>query len=247
METLKLINLTKHYKKKHAVNGITLTINKGDVLGLLGENGAGKSTTMGMIATLIKPDDGDVFVDNDSVVIHPEIMKKKLGYVPQDIALYPMLTGLENLKFWGKLYHLKKNELDSAIKNVSEIISLSKDDLNRKVSEYSGGMKRRVNIGAALLHDPELVIMDEPTVGIDVKSRNQITDAILELNKNGKTIIYSGHYMPEMEKICNRICMLDAGKIKFEGYLKDLLVDEGQNISLEEFYLKKTKDFKEEL
>lgn len=244
---MKLINLTKHYKKKHAVNGITLTINKGDVLGLLGENGAGKSTTMGMIATLIKPDDGDVFVDNDSVVIHPEIMKKKLGYVPQDIALYPMLTGLENLKFWGKLYHLKKNELDSAIKNVSEIISLSKDDLNRKVSEYSGGMKRRVNIGAALLHDPELVIMDEPTVGIDVKSRNQITDAILELNKNGKTIIYSGHYMPEMEKICNRICMLDAGKIKFEGYLKDLLVDEGQNISLEEFYLKKTKDFKEEL
>lgn len=247
METLKLINLTKHYKKKHAVNGITLTINKGDVLGLLGENGAGKSTTMGMIATLIKPDDGDVFIDNESVVIHPEIMKKRLGYVPQDIALYPMLSGLDNLKFWGKLYHLKKNELEIAIKNVSEIISLSKEDLNRKVSEYSGGMKRRVNIGAALLHDPELVIMDEPTVGIDVKSRNQITDAILELNKNGKTIIYSGHYMPEMEKICNRICMLDAGNIKFEGYLKELLVEDGKDISLEEFYLKKTQDFKEEI
>ena len=133
-----------------------------------------------------------------------------------------------------------------AIKNVSEIISLSEEDLNRKVSEYSGGMKRRVNIGAALLHDPELVIMDEPTVGIDVKSRNQITDAILELNKNGKTIIYSGHYMPEMEKICNRICMLDAGHIKFEGYLEELLKDNDNNISLEEFYLKKTQDFKEE-
>lgn len=242
MEKLQLRELTKHYRNKHAVNGINLEINSGDVLGLLGENGAGKSTTMAMIATLLKPDSGDILLDGQSIIKYPKIMKKKLGYVPQDIALYPMLTGYENLKFWGKLYHIKGEELNKALERVKEVIGLDDDTLKRKVNEYSGGMKRRINIGAALMHDPEIVIMDEPTVGIDVNSRNQITDTIIALNKEGKTIIYTGHYMSEIEKICNRICVLDKGTIKKSGYLKDILAGSGQGKSLEDYYLNITKE-----
>lgn len=246
MELLQLIDLTKHYKNKHAVNGITIDIHKGDVFGLLGENGAGKSTTLSMIATLIRPNSGDIILDGVSIIKKPDIMKKRLGYVPQDIALYPMLTGRENLKFWGKLYHLKKDELSSAIAKVQNIIGMDDESLGRKVSQYSGGMKRRVNIGAALLHDPDIVIMDEPTVGIDVNSRNQITDTIMELNKQGKTIIYTGHYMPEIQKICNRICILDYGKIIYEGYMKDI-IDSQENQSLEDFYVNMMQQTKEEV
>lgn len=240
MEKLQLLDLVKHYKNKHAVNGISIDINKGDVLGLLGENGAGKSTTLSMIATLIKPDGGDIVLDGESIVKKPDVMKAKMGYVPQDIALYPMLTGYENLRFWGKLYHLNRKQLESAIANVQEIIGLDDEVLRRKVSEYSGGMKRRVNIGAALLHDPEIVVMDEPTVGIDVISRNQIIDTISELNRKGKTIIYTGHYMPEIEKLCNRICILEHGNISFSGYMDEILHSGNKNITLEEFYINNT-------
>lgn len=246
MDKLQLVGIEKHYRKNHAVNGLTLDIYGGDVFGLLGENGAGKSTTMSMIATLIKPDKGDIILDGQSIIKHPDIMKKQLGYVPQEIALYPMLTGMENLKYFGKLYHLDKKQLQTSIENVKQIIGLDDEVLNRKVSQYSGGMKRRVNIGAALLHDPQIVIMDEPTVGIDVNSRNQITDTILELNKLGKTIIYTGHYMTEIEKICNRICILDSGQIKYIGSLDSALKNGDDTMSLEEFYLKTMLDAKEE-
>lgn len=242
MEKLELVNVIKHYKSKHAVNGISLEIEKGDVLGLLGENGAGKSTTMAMIATLIKPDSGDIILDGMSIIKNPKLMKKKLGYVPQDIALYPMLTGYENLRFWGRLYHLSRKEIDKAVEEVVQIIGLDDGVLNRRVSEYSGGMKRRVNIGAALLHNPDIVIMDEPTVGIDVNSRNQITDTIIELNKKGKTIIYTGHYMMEIEKICNKICVLDNGKVKCFDEITKFLEDKTKKRSLEEFYLDITKE-----
>lgn len=242
METLELIEVEKNYSKKHAVKGISFKINKGDVLGLLGENGAGKSTTMSMISTLSIPDKGDILLDGKSIVKNPAIIRKCLGYVPQDIALYPMLTGYENLKFFGKMYHMNSKDIEEAIIRVRDVIGLSDEVLKTKVGAYSGGMKRRVNIGAALMHDPELVVMDEPTVGIDVNSRNQIIDTIIELNKLGKTIIYTGHYMEEVEKLCNKICFLDEGKITEFGELDTILNTPKGRITLEEYYINKVNN-----
>ena len=242
METLELIEVEKNYSKKHAVKGISFKINKGDVLGLLGENGAGKSTTMSMISTLSIPDKGDILLDGKSIVKNPAIIRKCLGYVPQDIALYPMLTGYENLKFFGKMYHMNSKDIEEAIIRVRDVIGLSDEVLKTKVGAYSGGMKRRVNIGAALMHDPELVVMDEPTVGIDVNSRNQIIDTIIELNKLGKTIIYTGHYMEEVERLCNKICFLDEGKITEFGELDTILNTPKGRITLEEYYINKVNN-----
>ena len=242
MEKLQLVNLVKHYSNKHAVNGINYEINEGDLIGLIGENGAGKSTTLAMIATLIKPTSGDIVLDGKSIIRSPGIMKGRIGFVPQDIALYPMLTGYENLKFWGRLYHLNKAQINKSLEEVSAMIGLDDATLKRKVGEYSGGMKSRINIGAALMHNPDIVIMDEPTVGIDVNSRNIITDTIIELNKKGKTIIYTGHYMWEIEKMCNRVCVLENGQIKCEGRMDELLNKGGTKISLEEFYMNITKE-----
>lgn len=244
METLELIEVVKNYSKKHAVKGISFKINKGDVLGLLGENGAGKSTTMSMISTLAKPDGGDILLDGKSIVKDPGIIRKCLGYVPQDIALYPMLTGYENLKFFGKMYHMSGKEIEEAIVRVRDIIGLSDEVLKTKVGAYSGGMKRRVNIGAALMHDPELVVMDEPTVGIDVNSRNQIIDTIIELNKMGKTIIYTGHYMEEVERLCNKICFLEEGVITDFGEIDKFLETDKGRITLEQYYINKVNDKK---
>ena len=242
METLELIEVEKNYSKKHAVKGISFKINKGDVLGLLGENGAGKSTTMSMISTLSIPDKGDILLDGKSIVKNPAIIRKCLGYVPQDIALYPMLTGYENLKFFGKMYHMNSKDIEEAIIRVRDVIGLSDEVLKTKVGAYSGGMKRRVNIGAALMHDPELVVMDEPIVGIDVNSRNQIIDTIIELNKLGKTIIYTGHYMEEVERLCNKICFLDEGKITEFGELDTILNTPKGRITLEEYYINKVNN-----
>lgn len=242
METLELIEVEKNYSKKHAVKGISFKINKGDVLGLLGENGAGKSTTMSMISTLSIPDKGDILLDGKSIVKNPAIIRKCLGYVPQDIALYPMLTGYENLKFFGKMYHMNSKDIEEAIIRVRDVIGLSDEVLKTKVGAYSGGMKRRVNIGAALMHDPDLVVMDEPTVGIDVNSRNQIIDTIIELNKLGKTIIYTGHYMEEVERLCNKICFLDEGKITEFGELDTILNTPKGRITLEEYYINKVNN-----
>ncbi len=239
METLELKNITKKYGKKHAVKELSLLINKGDVLGILGENGAGKSTTMSMIATLSKPDEGDILIDGESIIKSPSKIRKCMGYVPQDIALYPMLTGYENLKFFGKLYHLNRKEIAEALEKVTAVIGLSSEVLNKKVGTYSGGMKRRVNIGAALMHDPEIVIMDEPTVGIDVNSRKQIIDTIIELNKMGKTIIYTGHYLDEIEHICNKICFLREGVLEEFDTLDNILDTPEGRITLEQYYIGK--------
>ena len=242
METLELIEVEKNYSKKHAVKGILFKINKGDVLGLLGENGAGKSTTMSMISTLSIPDKGDILLDGKSIVKNPAIIRKCLGYVPQDIALYPMLTGYENLKFFGKMYHMNSKDIEEAIIRVRDVIGLSDEVLKTKVGAYSGGMKRRVNIGAALMHDPELVVMDEPTVGLDVNSRYQIIDTIIELNKLGKTIIYTGHYMEEVERLCNKICFLEEGKITEFGELDTILNTPKGRMTLEEYYINKVNN-----
>lgn len=223
MTLLEVSNIKKHFKEVKAVDDISFEVEKGEVFGLLGPNGAGKSTTISMISTLLKPNGGNIFYKGESILKNPRIIQQKLGVVPQEIALYPTLSGYQNLKFWGHAYGLRGKELKNRIKEVSEVIGL-KDRLKDRVEKYSGGMKRRLNIGASLLHKPELLIMDEPTVGIDPQSRNHILDTVLKLNKEGMTIIYTSHYMEEVEYLCSRISIMDKGKIIASG-TKDELVE----------------------
>lgn len=222
MTLLKVVELHKAFGSTKAVDGISLEVNKGEVFGLLGPNGAGKSTTISMISTLIKPSSGSITYDGRDIGSEPKAIRKRLGVVPQDIALYPTLSGYENLAFWGSMYGLKGAELKRRIGEVSEIIGLN-GRLKDRVDKYSGGMKRRINIGAALLHKPELLIMDEPTVGIDPQSRNHILDTVLELNRQGMTIIYTSHYMEEVEYLCSRICIMDQGRIIASGTKEELV------------------------
>lgn len=230
---LKVENLYKDFGNVKAVEGISFEVKKGQVFGLLGPNGAGKSTTISIISTLIKPTSGDVLFEGTSILSNPNLIRQKLGVVPQDIALYPTLTGYENLSFWGSIYGLSGSELKKRINDVSDIIGLN-GRIKDKVEKYSGGMKRRLNIGAALLHMPELLIMDEPTVGIDPQSRNHILDTVLELNKQGITIIYTSHYMEEVEYLCNELCIMDEGKIIASGSQQELveLVKEKTQINI---------------
>ncbi len=219
---LKVDNLQKSFGNIKAVDGIAFEVKKGEVFGLLGPNGAGKSTTISMISTLLAPSGGIVLFEGKNIFEEPKTIQRKLGVVPQDIALYPTLSGYENLSFWGNMYGLSGAGLKKRIGEVSEIVGLN-GRIKDRVDKYSGGMKRRLNIGAALLHMPELLIMDEPTVGIDPQSRNHILDTVLELNRQGMTIIYTSHYMEEVEYLCSRICIMDQGRIIASG-AKDELV-----------------------
>ena len=230
---LKVENLYKEFGNIKAVNSISFEVKKGQVFGLLGPNGAGKSTIISMISTLIEPTKGDILFEGKSILKDSKSIRQKLGVVPQDIALYPTLTGYDNLSFWGNVYGLKGSDLKKRILDVSDIIGLN-GRLKDRVDKYSGGMKRRLNIGAALLHKPELLIMDEPTVGIDPQSRNHILDTVLELNKQGMTIIYTSHYMEEVEYLCNELCIMDEGNIIAYGSQQELvdLVKEKTQINL---------------
>jgi len=219
---LKAVNLRKTYGAVRAVDGISFEVERGEVFGLLGPNGAGKSTTISMISTLIRPSGGSILYEGNDILAEPKAIRRKLGVVPQDVALYPTLTGYENLAFWGGLYGLRGSELKKRIGEVAEMIGLN-GRLKDRVDKYSGGMKRRLNIGAALLHMPELLIMDEPTVGIDPQSRSHILDTVLELNRRGMTILYTSHYMEEAESLCSRICIMDQGKIIASGTRSELV------------------------
>ncbi len=230
---LKVENLYKNFGNIRAVDGISFEVERGEVFGLLGPNGAGKSTTISIISTLVPPTKGEIIFEGESIFKNPKNIRQKLGVVPQDIALYPTLSGYENLKFWGNLYGLKGQELKQRINETADIIGLH-ERLKDKVEKYSGGMKRRLNIGAALLHMPELLIMDEPTVGIDPQSRSHILDTVLKLNDRGITIIYTTHYMEEAENLCSRICIMDEGKIIASGTQQELveLVKEKTQINI---------------
>jgi ABC-2 type transport system ATP-binding protein len=230
---LKVENLYKNYGNIRAVDGISFEVKRGEVFGLLGPNGAGKSTTISIISTLVPPTRGEIIFEGESILKNPKNIRQKLGVVPQDIALYPTLSGYENLRFWGNLYGLKGQELKQRINETADIIGLH-ERLKDKVEKYSGGMKRRLNIGAALLHMPDLLIMDEPTVGIDPQSRSHILDTVFKLNDRGITIIYITHYMEEAENLCSRICIMDEGKIIASGTQQELveLVKEKTQINI---------------
>jgi ABC-2 type transport system ATP-binding protein len=219
---LEAVEITKRFKQTQAVNGVNLFLERGEIIGLLGPNGAGKSTTISIISTLIPPTSGDVRLNNESVIKRPEKLRKILGVVPQEIALYPDLSARENLLFFGKIYRLSGSQLKQKVEEVLEMIGLT-DRQHDLVKNFSGGMKRRLNIGAALLHEPELIIMDEPTVGIDPQSRNYILETVKRLNKEKKmTVLYTSHYMEEVEFLCNRIYIMDKGNILAAGTKEEI-------------------------
>lgn len=233
---LELKNVSKKYGKMDAVLGVSFTVSAGQVLGLVGANGAGKSTCVSMIATLNKPDSGTILFEGKDIVKEPDAIRRKLGYVPQDIALYESLSGMDNLKFWGKSYGVSSSDLEEEIKRVCSIISFDEGMLKRRVKDYSGGMKRRLNIGVALLHRPKLVILDEPTTGIDIQSGTQILNAIEGLKKEGTAIIYVGHYVEEVERISTHLCLLEQGRCRAFGTVDEVLEKTGSG-SLSELLL----------
>src|SRR5690625_4420886 len=219
---LELINLSKRYKQFYAVENINMYIKKGEIIGLLGPNGAGKSTAISMLSTLIEPTDGDVLFKKKSMLRNPSALRKVTGVVPQEIALYEELTAEENLHFFGRIYRLYGTDLKQKINEVLNIIGLS-ERKKEVVKKFSGGMKRRLNIGVALLHDPELLIMDEPTVGIDPQSRNYILETVKHLNEEkGITILYTSHYMEEVEYLCDRIYIMDQGNLIAVGTKEEI-------------------------
>jgi ABC-2 type transport system ATP-binding protein len=205
-----------------AVDDVSFHINEGEIFSLLGPNGAGKTTTISILSCLLKPDGGEVTVGGFSVQRQPEKVKALMGAVPQDIALYDDLTGRENLLFWGRMYGLRGAALDKRVDEVLELIGLA-DRQKDRVGKYSGGMKRRVNIGAALLHKPRFLYLDEPTVGIDPQSRRSILDGVKDLNASGVTVLYTTHYMEEAQELSDRIGIMDKGKMIAMGTQDELV------------------------
>jgi ABC-2 type transport system ATP-binding protein len=211
-KAIEVENLQKHFGDFVAVNGVSFDVGQGEIFSLLGPNGAGKSTTISMLSCLIQPTAGDACVMGHSIVRDPKAVKSAIGIVPQDIALYGDLSARENLTFWGRMYGLNGKELVRRTDEVLEIIDLVERQKDR-VDKFSGGMKRRVNIGAALMHKPAVIIMDEPTVGIDPQSRRHILDNIKELNAQGMTVLYTTHYMEEAQELSDQIAIMDQGKV----------------------------------
>ncbi|MCF3941984.1 ABC transporter ATP-binding protein [Oceanobacillus alkalisoli] len=226
---LELIDITKKYKQTKAVKNMNMYIEKGEIVGLLGPNGAGKSTAISILSSLLEPTSGDVKFRNKSMIKNPKSLRQIIGIVPQEIALYEDLSAEENMKFFGRIYRLKGEKLKNKISEVLEQIGLA-DRRKDVVKTFSGGMKRRLNIGVAMLHDPEILIMDEPTVGIDPQSRNYILQTVKRLNKERQmTVLYTSHYMEEVEYLCDRIYIMDKGNLIASGTkdeIKQILASE---------------------
>ncbi|MBK9710151.1 MAG: ABC transporter ATP-binding protein [Kouleothrix sp.] len=226
-------HLQKRFGDLQAVRDVAFQAGAGEVLSLLGPNGAGKSTTIAMLSGLLAPSGGDALIMGHSIRSEPTAARAELGVVPQDIALYPDLAARENLLFWGKMYNLRGAALRRRVDEVLEIIGLA-DRQHHRVGTFSGGMKRRVNIGVALLHQPRVVIMDEPTVGIDPQSRRHILDNVKQLNRQGTTVLYTTHYMEEAAELSHHIAIVDGGRVIAYGTHAELirLVGEQARIDL---------------
>ena len=228
---LEVQNLVKNYGDFQAVKGVSFNIEEGEIFSLLGPNGAGKTTTISMLSTLYTPTSGDAVIGGHSVAKDPMAVRGVIGVVPQDLALYEDLTARENLVFWGQMYNLSGKALHARVDEVLEQIGLI-DKAKDRVKTYSGGMKRRVNIGVGLLHKPRLLFMDEPTVGIDPQSRRAILDTVKDLNKQGMTLLYTTHYMEEAEELSNRVGIIDHGELIAIGSQKELTQQVGQSETL---------------
>jgi ABC-2 type transport system ATP-binding protein len=214
--------LRKRFGSRVAVDGVGFTIGTGETYGLLGPNGAGKTTTISMVCGILARDEGTVLVDGRQVDIDTTDAKAAIGYVPQDLAIYPDLTALENLRFFGRLYGMGGRELARRVDEVLEVVDL-RDRAKERTEQYSGGMKRRLNIAIGLLHTPRLLVLDEPTVGVDPQSRNAILAAVEALSAKGMGILYTTHYMEEAERLCDRVGIIDEGRIIAEGTRRELV------------------------
>jgi ABC-2 type transport system ATP-binding protein len=232
--------LSKKYKGSviPAVNNINFNVPQGEIFGLLGPNGAGKTTTISILCGLMSPTDGSATLNGLSYSKNREEIKKIIGVVPQEIALYPTLSTFENLRYYGNMFGLKGALLKEKIMQHLEQFNLI-DFANKPISTFSGGMKRRVNLIAAILHQPKILFLDEPTVGVDVQSRNVILEFLLKLNKAGTTIIYTSHLMEEAQNFCTGIAIIDQGMIIAKGTPKNL-ISEYACVNLEELFLKLT-------
>lgn len=218
--------LHKHFGDVHAVNDVSLQIDAGETYGLLGPNGAGKTTTISILAGLLEPDDGMVTVAGTRIRSRSTAGKQAIGLVPQELAIYPDLTGEENLRFFASLYGMSKQETRIRIGEVLEVIGLT-DRRKDHTSKYSGGMKRRLNIGIGLLHKPRLLVLDEPTVGVDPQSRSAILESIGALSGEGMAILYTTHYMEEAQRLCDRVGIIDSGRLIAEGTPQELVAGLG--------------------
>jgi ABC-2 type transport system ATP-binding protein len=221
-------DLRKSFDDLVAVDGVGFTIAPGETYGLLGPNGAGKTTTISMICGLLERDGGNVVVDGQELTTKSVSAKKAIGYVPQDIAIYPDLSAKENLAFFGRMYGLGGDELKTRVDEVLQTIGLA-ERANDRSDDFSGGMKRRLNIGIGLLHRPKLLVLDEPTVGVDPQSRNAILESVESLSTEGMAVLYTTHYMEEAERLCDRVGIIDHGKIVAEGTRRELVELVGQH------------------
>jgi len=222
MNAIEVLNLHKSFGENKAVQGVDFNVQQGEIYSLLGPNGAGKTTTISMLSCLLHPDEGDARIMGHSIRDEQMGVKSMLGVVPQEIALYEDLTARENLTFWGKMYGLRGSTLKARVEEVLDIIGLQ-DRAKERVGKYSGGMKRRVNIGVALLHKPQVIYMDEPTVGIDPQSRRNILDSVVDLKEQGMTVLYTTHYMEEAQELSDHIGIMDHGVMIANGTHDELV------------------------
>jgi linearmycin/streptolysin S transport system ATP-binding protein len=218
---LDIKNLRKSFGSLVAVDDVSFALAKGQLVGLLGPNGAGKTTTVSMIAGLVTPDRGEVLIAGHRLSGDTDPAKRRIGLVPQDLALYEELSARDNLRFFGALYNLSGRALDAAIAQALELVELA-DRARDRVKTFSGGMKRRLNLAAGLLHDPDILLLDEPTVGVDPQSRNAIFDNLELLKSRGKALLYTTHYMEEAERLADRIVVIDHGKVIADDTLAGL-------------------------
>ncbi len=232
-EVLTARNIVHRYRgSSHpSVDNLSLSIFQGEIFGLLGPNGAGKTTSISIFSTLLQPTEGDVFIHGIDIIKHPHRIRSLLGFVPQDVAVYSDLTGRENMRYFGKLYGLRGKKLETEISQLLEMLGLE-EKADQRTHTYSGGMKRRLNIGVGILHNPKILFLDEPTVGIDAQSRNMILEKLSLLKKSGTAMIYTTHYMEEAEILCDRIIILDEGRNIAEGIPAQMIskVEECRNL-----------------
>jgi len=244
---IEITDLFKIYKgsDEPAIKGISLDIFQGEIFGLLGPNGAGKTTTISILCGLFHPSRGNARIDGMDIRSNRDDIKKIIGVVPQDVALYPTLTAWENLTFFGNMYGLRGNRLRKKIAEGFAVFGLEKH-ADKKIINCSGGIKRRINLIAGLLHDPKVIFLDEPTVGIDVQSRVVILEYLKELNRKGTTVIYTSHYMEEAEKLCTRVAIIDRGTVISIGNPRELLAEHPEFKDLENIFLHLTgKDLRD--